>query len=333
MDSISLNHAQTLATTAKKGSDQTTAETSSPTQEKTFTASSSSPSVIVTLSPESTKLSYDYNATPRFGSLEELSEYKTRLYETWVTEKELESGTRRPYASAEDERLSKLTMKELMAESSKLPRVDQNGHLQSSREGTEQGDRIGVAKTNLMFEAQYNFRKAAGNVQKSMEKFEQHLQEEFNIDPDSYDIVFIDGKITAVSTGKDGADSETLKKIQKMLDDPEKIKPAKDLVQDIEAYNKAAFTIIDNQLTIHIYGASKNRYLPKNISADWLAEGMNYSHATTSGNINNKWLSIVADANEKYQAAVKDGSHLANSNTDPGILELTRIRQSASQNT
>lgn len=332
MDSINLNHSQILTTAVKKNPTQPTPENSQAQQEKTFTSSNGTPSVIVTLSPESAQLSHDYKITSRFGSLEELSEHKTRLAATWVTEHELETGTRRPFASAEDERLSKLSMKELMAESAKLPRVDEHGNLQNGRAGTEQGDRISVAKTNLIFEAQHNYKKAAGNVEASVKEFEKHLQDKFKIDPSSYDITFIDGKITAVSTGKNGADNATLKKIQDVLDNPEKIKPAKDLVEDIKTYNEAAFKVIDYQLTQYIYGASQNRYLPKDVSADWLVEGMNYSNATTSGKIHDKYLSIVADAREKYQAAVKDGSHLANTNTDPGIMELTKIRQIAIDN-
>ncbi len=331
MDSISLNHANTLAATTIKSAVPPTSNTPQVTPNKEFTASPASPSTIVTLSPESTKLSFDDKVTPRFESLEELSEHKTRLLATWVTQDELETGTRRPYASPEDERLSRLSMKELMIESSMLPGIDSNGHLQSGFAGTEQGDRIGVAVANIVLESQYNFRKAAKQVEASLEKFEQYLHKEFNIAPDSYDITFIDGKITAISTGKDGADHSMLQKIQRMLDAPEKIKPAKDLVQDIKTYNEATFTIINNQLTQYIYGATQNRYLPKEISADWLVEGVNYSHVTTSGNIKDKWLSIVADAREKYHTALKDGSHLKNSTTAPGILELTKLRQLGNQ--
>jgi hypothetical protein len=56
-------------------------------------------------------------------------------------------------------------------------------------------------------------------------------------------------------------------------------------------------------------------------------EGMNYSHATTSSQLGYKYLSIVADAREKYHAALKDGSHLTEGKTNPGILELTKLRQ------
>lgn len=326
MDAINLNHTQILTAAASKSAPQNT-------QEKSFTASSQAvPSVIVTLSPESSQLSHDYRMASRFNSLEELSEHKTRLAATWVTEHELETGTRRPYASAEDERLSRLSLKELMAELSHLPRVDKNGYLQNSSAGTEQSDRISVAITNLLFEAQYNFKKSAQRVEASLGEFKTHLHEKFNIAPNSYDIKYIAGKITAVSAGKNGASNATLHKIQSMLDTPNTIKPAQNLVQDITAYNTAAFTLIDDTLTQYIYGASQNRYLPKDVSVAWLAEGFNYSHATTSGQIHNKWLTIVANANEKYQAAVKDGSHLENSNTERGILTLTKIRQLAQHN-
>lgn len=327
MDSISLDHKQFLAAASTAMHSSANAAPSDAAVENVFTPNSNSPSAIVTLSPESTQLSSEYEAQSRFNSLEELSEHKTRLYSTWVTYEELETGKRRPFASPEDQRLSTLTLKELMEESLKLPSVDKNGHLQSSMEGTEQGDRIGVAVANIVIESQYNYRKAAKSVEASVEKFKQHLEEKFNINPDSYDVMMVDGKITAVSKGKDGADNATLKKIQGVLDNPEKIKPAKDLVQDINAFNEAAFKMIDNQLTQYIYGAQQNRYLPKSVSTEWLMEGMNYSHATTSSQLGYKYLSIVADAREKYHAALKDGSHLTEGKTNPGILELTKLRQ------
>ncbi len=327
MDSINLDHKQFLVTASKSMHSSANEGSSDTAVENVFTPNSKYPSAIVTLSPESTKLSSEYEAQSRFDSLEELSEHKTRLYSTWVTYEELDSGKRRPFASPEDQRLSTLTLKELMEESLKLPSLDKNGHLQSSMEGTEQGDRIGVAVANIVIESQYNYRKTAKSVEASLEKFKQHLEEKFNIDPDSYEVMMVDGKISAVSKGKDGADNATLKKIQNVLDNPEKIKPAKDLVQDIQAFNDAAFKMIDNQLTRYIYGAQQNRYLPKSVSTDWLMEGMNYSQATTSGQIGDKYLSIVADAREKYHAALKDGSHLTEGKTNPGILELTKLRQ------
>src|SRR5690606_11040706 len=116
----------------------------------------------------------------------------------WVTLEELETGIRRPPASAEDERLSYLTMKELMEEGLQLPRVDKNGHLKSGFAGTEQGDRISVAKANILLEAQYNLRKTAKNVEASVDKFKKHIEKEFKVDPDSYDIIFKNGKITVV---------------------------------------------------------------------------------------------------------------------------------------
>lgn len=326
MEPISLNHAQILATFAKS---QPAQNTSKAPEEKVFTSSNSSlPSVIVTLSPEASRLAHDYKMTSRFASMEEQSEHVTRVFSKWVTEDELENGTRRPFASVEDERLSHLTMKELMEEAARLPNVDKNGHLQTGFAGTEQGDRIGVAVANISLETQYNYRKAAKNVEASVEEFKKHMEKEFNIDPDSYDIIFRDGKVTAISKGNDGLNDANLKKIQEALDNPDKIKVAKNLVQGIEAFNEAAWRVIDNALTHKFYGAQQSRYLPKEVSVDWLLEGMNYSHASTSGQIHNKFLTIMGDAREKYHAALKDGTHLTNGTTDPGILELTKIRQS-----
>jgi hypothetical protein len=327
MGPVNLDHKQFLATASKLIYLSTNTDAPVATEEKIFTSGSNSPSAIVTLSPESAKLSFEYEANSRFNSPEELSEHKTRLYSTWVTYDELESGKRRAFASPEDQRLSTLTLKELMEESLKLPNVDKNGHLQSSMEGTEQGDRINVAIANIILESQYNYRKAAKSVEASLEKFKQHIEEKLNIKPDSYDVMMVKGKITAVSKGKNGSDNATLKKIQDVLDKNEKIKPAKDLVSDIQNFNAAALKLIDNHLTQYIHGAQQNRYLSKNISADWLMEGMNYSHASTSNQVSGKYLSIVADAREKYHAALQDGSHLANGKTNVGILELTKLRQ------
>ncbi|MBE8716554.1 hypothetical protein C4F51_05050 [Cellvibrio sp. KB43] len=250
----------------------------------------------------------------------------TRLAATWVTREELESGTRRPFASAEDERLSHLTLKELMEEGLRLPTVDENGHLKTGFAGTLQSDRINVAVANILFEAQHTYLKAAKDVTAAVEEFKEYMLEEFNIDPDSYDIVFRDGKPVAVSKGSDGLNDEDLEKVQEALDNPKEIKVADKLHQAIDAFNGAALKMIENSLTQHIHGASKNRYLPKEVSATWLMEGMNFSHATTSSHVHDKFLTIMADAREQYHAALKDGSHLANGNTHPGILELTRMR-------
>lgn len=328
-NSISLNHAQILTEATKSLPSQSAAKAP---EETVFTASNHSspsaiPSIKVTLSPAASQLAHDYKTTSRFASMEEQSEHKTRIVSTWVTLEELETGIRRPPASAEDARLSHLTMKELMEEELQLPRVDKNGHLQSGFAGTEQGDRISVAKANILLEARYNLRKTATNVEASVDKFKKHIEKEFNVDPDSYDIIFKNGKITVVSKGFDGADDTSLQKIQKMLDNPEKIKVAVALTRDIESFNEASWQIIDHQLTQYIHGVQQNRYLPDEVSVDWLMDGMNYSHASVSGQTHSKYLSIMAGAREKYHVALKDGTHFANGTTDPGILELTKIRQ------
>jgi hypothetical protein len=326
MESINLNHTQLLFTSVKTAPSQNT--TKAP-EDIVFTANTnSSPSVKVTLSPEASQISHDYKSTSRFASMEEQSENKTRVVSTWVTLEELESGSRRPFATAEDERLSRLTLKELMEESLKLPNVDKNEHLQSGFAGTEQGDRIGVAIANILLEAQYDYLKAAKDVESSVKEFKKYVEEELGIDPDSYDIVFRNGKVTAVSKGKEGASDADLEKIQDILDDPEKIKEARKLVLDIESFNTASLQLVENQLTQYIHGPQQNRYLPKEVSIDFLMEETNYSNVSGSSQLNSKYLSIMQGANEKYHAALKDGSHLKSGTTDPGILELTRMRQS-----
>ncbi len=323
MESIGLNHRQILATFSKL---QPAQGTEKAPYERVFTSDqSSSPSDIVTLSPEASRLSHDYQMTPRFSSMEEQSEHKTRIVSTWVTKEKLESGARRPFASPEDERLSHLSLKELMVESLKLPNVDKNGHLQTGFAGTEQGDRIDVAIANIQLETQYNYRKAAKNVEASVEEFKQYMKDDFNIDPDSYDIVFLDGKVAVTSNGNSGLNFDSLNKIEGILDNPEKIAEASGLIQAIEAFNESALKVIENSLTSYIQGPQQNRYLPEEVSGDWLLEGMNYSSASTGSHIHGRYLTIIAESNERYHAALHDGTHLKNS-TDPGILELTRIR-------
>lgn len=323
MDAININHAQVLRSSVDV---QINGTVSAPAETATPTLPNSSATEIK-LSPEASSIAYDHNIKPRFASMEEQSEHKTRVVAQWVTLYELESGTRRPFATAEDERLSRLTLKEIMEESNKLPRVDKNGHLQSSFAGTEQGDRIGIAKANIILEAQYNYRRAATSVESAMSDFKQQLEKKFNLDPKSYDIIFSKGKMTAVGKGSAMASQKELGQIQKILDNPDSMKTSLSLSSKIDEFNKAALTIIENQLTQYIYGATKDPYLEKNISMDWLMEGMNYSNATQNPQVNHKYFDIIAAAREKYHAALKDGTHLSNYNIDPGILELTQLRK------
>lgn len=331
MESVNLNHLQILTSTSKTPTSQNSSQTP---ENRIFTSNNAaSPSVIVTLSPAASQLNHDYQMTSRFSSMEEQSEHMTRLAETWVTLEELEKSTRRPFASAEDERLSHLTLKELMEEGLRMPNVDENGHLKTGFAGTLQSDRINVAVANILLEAQHKYLTAAKDVTAAVEEFKEYMQEEFNIDPDSYDIVFKDGKPVAVSKGNDGLDDEGLKKVQEALDNPEQIKVADNLLTAIDVFNSAALKVIENSLTQYIHGASKNRYLPKEVSVDWLMEGMNFSHATTSSHVHDKFLKIMSDANDKYHAALKDGSQQENGNTDPGILELTKMHELQARNT
>jgi hypothetical protein len=261
--------------------------------------------------------------------MEEQSEHITNVAAQWVTLEELESGLRRPFATAEDERLSNLTLKELMEEANNLPRVDRNGHLQSGFAGTEQGDRINIAVANKVLEAQYLYKKSSQNVEASVKNFKLDMEKKLKISPDGYDIVFSNGKITAM--GK-GADEQTLKKIQEVLDNPKNMKSAMKLSAEIEEFNKAALALVENELTQYIYGAAKDPYLEKNVSIDWLMEGMNYSDATKSGHVNYKFTSIIADARMKYHETIRNGTHLSNYDIDPGIIELTNLRKNINTN-
>ncbi|MDZ4260733.1 MAG: hypothetical protein U1B30_00155 [Pseudomonadota bacterium] len=327
MDPINVNHAQVLYSTAgiKAISDSS--------------SSSSSPEVVLTeikLSANETKVTLESAAEadskPRFASMEEYNQHKATVYAQWVTLEELETGTRRPYATEEDARLATLTMKELMEESTKLPRIDSNGHLQSSIFGTEQSDRIRVATANKIFEGRHEYNKAAESVESSVKNFKLNIEKKLNIAADSYDIVFSNGKITAVGKGTAAADENSLKKIQDVLDNPTEMKVAMVLSADIEKFNKAAVVLVENNLTQYIYGASKDPYLEKNLSKDWLMEGMNYANATKSSHLNNQYTALFAEAHEKYDSSLKNGTHFENFDTDPGILELTNLRKGIDTN-
>lgn len=321
MDAINVNHSQILySTLGIKPTSDISSTHSDPSQ--------STPTE-VTISRVEPDIVHDNNIKSRFSSMEEQSKSVTNVVSQWVTLEELESGTRRPYATAEDERLSRLTLKELMEESNNLPRVDNNGHLQSGFAGTEQGDRINVAIANKVLEAQYSYEKSAKSVETSVKDFKLNIEKNFKIFASSYDIVFKNGKITAL--GK-GADESSLKKIQEILDNPKENKAAIALSTEIKEFNKTALVLVENELTQYIYGATKDPYLEKNVSIDWLMEGMNYSKATESGQVDYKFTALIAEAREKYHEAIKDGTHLSNYDIDPGIIELTNLRKSIDTN-
>lgn len=321
MEPININHSQVLHSTAGI---KLTGDISSLSSDLSRPKSAE-----IKISQEESKIAHDSNIKPRFTGMDEQSTSRTNHAAQWVTLEELESGTRRPYATAEDERLSRLTLKELMEESNNLPRVDQNGHLQSGFAGTEQGDRLRSAMANKIFEAQYDYKKSAQSVETAVKDFKLHIEKKLNISPDRYDIVFSNGKITA--QGK-AVDAESLKKIQEVLDNPKNVKASMTLAGEIEEFNKAALALVNNELTQYIYGATKDPYLEKNVSIDWLMEGMSYSKATESSQVNYKFTSLIADAREKYNAAIKNGTHLSNYDIDPGIIELTNLRKNIDTN-
>lgn len=324
MEPINLNHAQILYSSAGiKPTNEITSSSSNAPQ--------STPAEIK-ISSQDPIVAHDSNIKSRFSSMEEQSQHKTKIVAQWVTLAELESGIRRPYETTEDERLGKLSLKELMEESNNLPRVDQNGHLQSGFAGTEQGDRISVAIANKILEAQYDYRKSTQSVESAIKDFKLHIEKKLNIAPSSYDIVFRNGKITAQGKVTDAASMKNIQKIQEVLDNPKNLQVADTLSTEIDRLNKAALALVENELTQYIYGAIKDPYLQKNISIDWLMEGMNYSNATESTQVNYKFTSIIADAREKYHAAIKNGTHLSNYDIDPGIIELTNLRKNIDVN-
>ncbi len=176
-------------------------------------------------------------------------------------------------------------------------------------------------------------RDATSAVEKSVTNFKTNVEEKLKISSQGYDIVFKDGKASAVgkisSTGK-AVNADDLKKIQDILDNPTGNAITQNLLNNIDQYNQLSSQLIDNELTQHVYGGEQDRYLPKSVSKNWLMEGTNYSNVSTGNDLYNKYVEIVAAANVKYHAALEDGSHFTDGRTDPGILEATRIRESVS---
>ena len=56
-------------------------------------------------------------------------------------------------------------------------------------------------------------------------------------------------------------------------------------------------------------------------------ESINILYTTSQNILNEKYLSIIADARGKYNAAVKDGTLLSYYDIDKGLLELTKLRE------
>lgn len=322
MESISINHSSYLTSIRSLGttSNNLSLDTSN---EKVGQVSSEDQ---VTLSPASVEL-YKSEGSPRFSSMEEQSASKEKMINSWITLEELENGVRRQFTDPEEARLSTLSLSELMKELNNLPAIDKYGHLQSSSSGTEQGDRLSSAVANITIQSQYNLDKTAENVSKSLTEFKAHIESELGVDPDTYNIKYIDGKITVVGSGENALNGPEIQKIQKLIDNPKGDSKAKDLVDSISKYNDAASTIINNRLIQKTEGATHNRYLPNELSVDDIMNGMDYSNTEETSHLYRKWVDIVSKANESYSEALKDGSHLENALEDPGILELTKIRQ------
>ncbi len=117
MEPININHAQIISSTIN--SSRSVSEPDTPLVFTSADQTIKAPSEVV-ISPLASAIS-DLNLKSRFTSYEDLSAHKTKLFEQTLTTEEIQNGTRRPFASAEDERLSHLTLKELMDEGKKLP--------------------------------------------------------------------------------------------------------------------------------------------------------------------------------------------------------------------
>ncbi len=302
-------------------------EISTPDQSASESSSTQTPSTIVDISLEASKIVYAQNINSRFSSMEEQSESKERMVAQWVTREELENGARR-YETEEDMRLSQLTLDELLAEAAQLPKVDKYGHMTGSFAGTEQGDRISVAMTNIFFELQYQHTKTEERVEATVDQFKEAIQQKYQIDPNDYDIVFRNGKVTAIG---EKLDEESLKQVQELLDDPGNLNEAKYLNTAIEKYNNSSVEFMQYYLTVRVKGPIQDPYITKTTSINQLMEGVNYSKLDNNGHLGSKFLGIVADAREKYHAALKDGTHFSNYDIDPGVLELTELRKKNSR--
>ena len=345
MQNIQLNHAQILYNSVRLNSGGSISSTPPLSEEPAASSPAASPSVIVKLSSAALIKDFDQTAQARFHSDEERSNNLAEILAQWVTLEELENGTRR-YATEENERLGQLTLKELIDEEAALPYTDENGYLRSDQ---EQAQRIGIAKANLFFEAEFQRDKAAESVESSLSEFKTYLQDTFQIDPDSYDIVYRDGKPTAEGRGMNGSEDllesvETLQKIQDILDNPDGIEAAEALAVDIKNYNNAMMSLMDYNLTSltyvgdakrHYSGGDtpylegKNTYLAKAVSMERLMEGVSYSSVTKIGLTpkDNMFIELAAEAGKKQRIAIADSTHASNYDTPLGLIELDEIRK------
>ena len=324
MDPLNLNHAHYFPSIKSEGvthNDKSLGSLSSKNEQV-----STSDQVI--LSPAAVKLYESELPRSRFSSLEQQSASKTKQVNSWITLAELESGVRKPPADEESARLRTLSLLEIVQEINRLPNKDEHGYLQNSFAGTERGDKLSSAKADIILQSQYAYEKASKNVTESLQEFKEYVEAALGVDSDTYSIQFKNGKITVVNIGGGGLPNDDTKKIQALLDEPKPQTEAQQLVDDITDYNEAASTLINNNLLMMTVSGAKNPYLPKEASVNQIMEGMDYSHVETRSHLYGKWVAIVAQANEKYHAALKDGSHLENAYKDtPGLLELTKIRE------
>lgn len=318
MESIQLNHSQILQ--------KTVGLQLSGQVELGSAKSEAIPSTIVEISAVAHKL-IEGNRESRFSSDEERDAHLTKLANTMLTYEDLQSG-KHSYENEEDQRLGQLSMKELLIEN--YQSWTESGELGGVVSESVRSDRHLIAKGNLDIEAAFQFEKSREFVTLALDNFREKLSEKIpSIDPDSYDIVYQDGEITAIAKGSDGATDEELEKIQKLLDDPGDNPAAKRLVNSIEQFNKASLEVVNLEITkVKYRGAydGNDPYIPESYSMEQVMQDFSYSDDVEASNhMSGALTDMYAGSRERYHTALEDGSHA--DLQDPGLRALTEMRE------
>jgi len=242
------------------------------------------PSTQVSLSPAATRFQIDKppeQLQARFSNEDERNAHIADQISKIKTFAQWQSG-RYSHESEEDLRLSQLSMHELLVEGHKAAYRPENSRgiiAVSGPDGTVQGDKIELAMANLMADSRYRIKESSQATAESLDHFKARMQElEPGIATDSYDIVFKDGQVQAVGSGREPADADALEKIQALLDDPDGEQAAKSLLSNIQSLNTDIHHNFDLKLTRAIgYPPPVNNYLPDSLSTAQLMEGFSYS--------------------------------------------------------
>ncbi len=274
MEPIQLNRSQILHSTLNERP-ETEVELESSSQ-------TSPPATIVTVSPEGRRLATAETTLPvaRFLSDEERGENTSKILSKMITYEQFEKGTY-AYETEEDFRLSQLSMKELLTEAynaTKLPDNDFGVLAISTPDGTEQGDRYRLAKANLFAEEAFQVRKSSEQVASSIEAFKTKIEDLApQIDKNSYDIIYQDGKVVAIGIGTNAASKESLATVQAILDEPNDDSTVKTLLNDIEVFNNTVLHQLETAIIADIGAMGQHSYLPETVPIEELFEGFSYT--------------------------------------------------------